>query len=171
MAGVRLKEHQIPRLTDTIPTAPSPAIPPPALTSEEPSSNKPGGKHNFFSHLPKDPNCEVCRQMKITRAPWIRHRPQRAETFGCISSADHKILNEETESRFQHRYSVVVQDLAIQWIRSCPCKSKSAKETMSSLRRFPLPEQHPIVIFSENSLEFFKSCEDLRWNHEKSAPH
>ena len=42
----------------------------------------------------------------------------RADKFG----ADHKILNEECESRNNHRFAVVVQDLATQWIQSNPSK-------------------------------------------------
>ena len=39
-------------------------------------------------------------------------------------TADHKVLNEEAESRNNHRYVFVVQDLATQWIQSHPCKNK-----------------------------------------------
>ena len=28
----------------------------------------PKGKHNFFTHFPKDPNCERCKRAKTTRA-------------------------------------------------------------------------------------------------------
>ena len=49
----------------------------------------------------------------------------RAEKFGDLLAADHKVLNEEGESRNNHRYAVVVQDLATQWIQSCPCKNKN----------------------------------------------
>ena len=36
----------------------------------------------------------------------------RAETLGDLITADHKVLNEEGASRNNHRYAVVVQDLA-----------------------------------------------------------
>ena len=36
-------------------------------------------------------------------------------------TADHKVLSEGCESRDNHRYAVVVQDLATQWIQSYPC--------------------------------------------------
>ena len=38
----------------------------------------------------------------------------RAEKSGDLITADHKVLNEEGESRNNHRYAVVVQDLATQ---------------------------------------------------------
>ena len=36
----------------------------------------------------------------------------RAGNFGDLITADHKILNEECESRISHRYAVIVQDLS-----------------------------------------------------------
>ena len=38
----------------------------------------------------------------------------RAEIFGDLIAADHKVLSEGCESRNNHRYAVVVQDLATQ---------------------------------------------------------
>ena len=40
-----------------------------------------------------------------------------------VITADHKILSEESESRNNHRYAVVVQDLATQWLQSYPRKT------------------------------------------------
>ena len=51
-------------------------------------------------------------------------------------TAGHKILDEDSESRNNHRYPVVVQDLTTQWIQSYPCKqnlgSKQKKFTKVS---------------------------------------
>ena len=33
------------------------------------------------------------------------------------------------------------------------------------------PERKPKVIYTDNSLEFDKACEDLSWNHCTSTPH
>ena len=77
-----------------------------------------------------------------------------AERFGDMIAADHKVLNEEQESRLHHRYAVVVQDLATQSIQSYPCKSKSAQETLRSLRQFLRPEENPRSIYTDNSLRF-----------------
>ena len=52
----------------------------------------------------------------------------RAEKFGDLTTADHKVFNEEGESRNNHRYT-------------------------------------------DNSLEFGKSFEELSWNHRTSTPH
>ena len=77
-------------------------------------------------------------------------------------TADHKVFNEGSESRHNHRYSIVVQDLATQWIQSY------AKEFTKTSRE---PSEQPKVIYTDNSLEFGKACEDLSWNHCTSTPH
>ena len=59
----------------------------------------------------------------------------------------------------------VVQDLATQWIQSYPCKNKTSQETQRSLQKFLEPDRKPEVIYTDNSLEFGKACEDLSWNH------
>ena len=87
-----------------------------------------------------------------------------------LITADHKVLSEGCESRNNHLYAVVVQDLATQWIQSYPCKNKTSQETQRSLQKFLEPERKPKVIYTDNSLEFGKACEDLSWNHCTSTP-
>ena len=86
-------------------------------------------------------------------------------------TADHKVLSEGCESRNNHRCAVVVQDLATQWIQAYPCKTKTSQETQRSLQKFLEPNRKPKVIYTDNSLEFGKACEDLSWNHCTSTPH
>ena len=132
------------------------------------------GKHNVHTHFPKDRNCEICKRTKITRAPCRRRNGEavpRAANFGDLITADHRVLSDNCESRNNHRYAVVVQDLATQWIQSHPCKNKTSQETQSSLQKFLEPERKPKVIYTDNSLEFGKACEDLSWNHCTSTPH
>ena len=95
----------------------------------------------------------------------------RAENFGDLITADHKVLSGNCESRNNHRYAVVVQDLATQWIQAYPCKTKTSQGTQRSLHKFLEPDRKPKVIYADNSLEFGKACEDLSWNHCKSTPH
>ena len=86
------------------------------------------GKHNVHTHFPKDRNCEICKRTKITRAPCRRRKGEavpRADNFGDLITADHKVLSDNCESRNNHRYAVVVQDLATQWIQAYPCKKQN----------------------------------------------
>ena len=66
---------------------------------------------------------------------------------------------------------MVVQDLATQWLQSYPCKSTSSQETQKSPLKFLEPNRKPEVIYTGNSLEFGKSCEELSWNRCTSTPH
>ena len=132
------------------------------------------GKHSVYTHFPKDRNCEICKRTKMTRAPCRRRNGEavpRADNFGDLITADHKVLSDKCESRNNHRYAVVVQDLASQWIQAYPCKTKTSQETQISLQKFLEPERKPKVIYTDISLEFGKACEDLSWNHCTSTPH
>ena len=128
------------------------------------------GKHSFYTHsqlrhLQEDQDNKGV--MRKTR--WHSHT--RAESFGELITANHKVLSEGCESRNNHRHAVVVQDLATQWMQSYPCKTKTSQETQRSLQKFLEPDRKPKVIYTENSLEFGKACEDLFWNHCTSTPH
>ena len=128
----------------------------------------------MYTDFPTGRNCEICERTRITRAPCRRRNggaAPRAENFGVLITADHKVLSDNCESRNNHRYAVVVQDLATQWIQSYPCKNKTSQETQRSLQKFLEPERKPKVIYTDNSLEFGKACEDLSWNHCTSTPH
>ena len=132
------------------------------------------GKHSVKTHFPKDRNREICQRTNISRAPCIRRIGRvvpRAENFGDLITADHNVLSEGCESRNNHRYAVVVHNLATQWIQSYPSKTKTSQETQRSLQNFLEPNRKPTVIYTDNSLEFGKACEDLCWNHCTSAPH
>ena len=132
------------------------------------------GKHSVYTHFPRDRNCEICQRTEITRAPCRRRNGgavPRAENFGDLITADHKVLSDNCESRNNHRYAIVVQDLATQWIQAYPCKTKTSQETQRSLQKFSEPDRKPKVIYTDNSLEFDKACEDLSWTRCTSTPH
>ena len=90
------------------------------------------GKHGLYTHFPKDPKNETCLNAQISRASFRRHAGTvvpRGENVGYLITADHKVLSEESESRDNHRYAVVVQDLATQWLQSYPCEAKTSQGT------------------------------------------
>ena len=111
---------------------------------------------------------------KLTRSSCRRRANAvmpRAENFGDLVTADPKVLSEESESRNNHQYAVVVQDSATQWLQSYQCKTTSSQETQKSLMKFLEPTRKPKVIYTDNSLECGKSCEELSWSHCTSTPH
>ena len=86
------------------------------------------------------------KRTKITWAPCSRRNGEAvppAENFGDLKTADHKVLSDNCESRKNHRYGVVVQDLATQRIQAYPCKNKTSQETQRSLQKFLEPERKP----------------------------
>ena len=104
------------------------------------------GKHSINTHFPKDPHCDICLRTKITRVSCRRRAgafAPRAEHFGDLITADHKIPIKESESRNNRRYAVVVQDLATQWLQSYPCKTKPSQETQKNLMKFLEPTRKP----------------------------
>ena len=132
------------------------------------------GKHSVYTHFPKDRNCEIRKRTKITRAPCRRRNGEavpRAANFGDLITADHKVLSDNCEPRNNHRYAVVVQDLATQWIQAYACKTRTSQETKEACKSSWSPNRKPKVIYTDNSLEFGKACEDLSWNHCTSTPH
>ena len=120
--------------------------------SLEPMRSVDLGKHSVKTHFPKDRNCEICQRTKITRAPCRRRIGRvvpRAESFGDLITADHKVPSEGCESRNSHRYAIVVQDLATQWIQSYPCKTKTSQKTQRSLQKFLKRNRKPKVIYTD----------------------
>ena len=144
------------------------------LPMESRAKVEPGlGQHSVVTHFPKGPQLRCLPEDENNEASCRRRANAvvpRAEHFGDLTAAEHKILSESSESRDNHRHAVVVQDLATQWLQSYPCKSKNSQETQKSLMKFLEATRKPTVIYTDNSLEFGKSCEELSWNHCTSTP-
>ena len=117
------------------------------------------GKHNVHTHFPKDRNCEICKRTKITRAPCRRRNGEavpRAVNFGDLITADHKVLSDNCESRNKHRYAVVVQDLAFQWIQAYPCKNKTSQEPREACKSSWNPKKSFTLTIPWNSAKLVK---------------
>ena len=118
------------------------------------------GKHSVYTHFRKDRSFEIRKRTNNTRARCRKRTGKairRAENVGHLITADHKVLSEGCESRHNHRYAVVVQDVATQRIQAYPSKMKNSQETEKSLRNFLEPLEKPKVIYTDNSLEFGKA--------------
>ena len=72
--------------------------------------------HNTLTHFPKDPNCPICNSCKRTRAHCrskIHGEPDKLpepKKFADAVTADHKILNEDDESREHDRVALIIMD-------------------------------------------------------------
>ena len=73
---------------------------------------------------------EIARSARGPKPQGLRAEDVLAESYlvqkmlVIFSTADHKVLSENCESRNNHRYAVVLQDLATQWIRHIRAKQK-----------------------------------------------
>ena len=141
----------------------------------EPRAKVVSRKHSIFNSHPEGPKLRQSawepRLQGLLAENALVQSCQERKNFGDLITADHEVLSEGCESRHNHRYAVVVEDLATQWIQSYPCKTKTSQETEKSLQKFLEPTRKPKVIYIDNSLEFGKYCEDLSWNHRTSTPH
>ena len=96
------------------------------------------GKHSVYTHFPS----EIARSVKGPKLQGPHAEDAMAKPylvlkkFGELITADHKVFSENCESRNNHRYAIVVQDLATQWIQSYPCKTKTSQETQRNLQKF-----------------------------------
>ena len=93
------------------------------------------------------PKTEIARSLKGPKlqGPHAEGRNRgalpRADKFGDLMTAGHKVLSDNCESRNNHRYAVVVQDLATQWIQAYPCKTKTSQENPEKLAKVPEAEK------------------------------
>ena len=65
-------------------------------------------------------------------------------------------VERKSESRNNHQFASVVQDLAIRWIQCHPCETKTSLETKNS-RKFVELLQKPKVIHTNEYLDFGKN--------------
>ena len=100
----------------------------PASSSREAASEPRGkvvsGKHSIKTHFPKDRNCDIC--IRTRKQGFLAEdalaEPYLVRIFCDLITTDHKVPSEGCESRNNHRYVIVVQDLATQLIQSYRAK-------------------------------------------------
>ena len=78
---------------------------------------------NQFSELRFGTFYESGIKIKEAQYVYIHQRKCSLQKTHWRSSTS-KVLNEECESRNNHRYAIVVQDVVTQWIQSLPCKTQ-----------------------------------------------
>ena len=105
---------------------------------------------------------EIARSVRGPKSQGHRVEDALAEPYllqkilVILITADHKVLSDNCESRNNHRYAVVVQDLATQWIQAYPCKNKTSQKHKGACKT----SWSPI-----GSLKSFKLT--IPWNLEK----
>ena len=134
-------------------------------------------EHNIFTHTPKHPACRICQLSKVQKAHCrvkTEHKgddlpiPQK---FGDAITCDHKILNEDQEDAEEQHNIFVILDRYTQFLQAYAAKQKSAEETKKAFQRYFEPNQEPTHVYSDNSKEIKKACDDLGYTHDTSTPH
>ena len=100
-------------------------------------SSRSSGMCNILTYFPKDGISEICRWIKITRAPHrrrVKNDISRAPKFGDIITADHKVLSKEGELRNNHRSGQNAYRIGPKKSRSSTVL-ESRKEFMTLIRK------------------------------------
>ena len=123
----------------------------------------------YLYSLPERPNCKICKRTKITRAPC------RKRIGEAVLRAENSVIWSQQITRFSTK-EVNLETITemLSWCRIWPLlrvKTKTSQETERSLRKFLEPSEKPKFTYTETTLEFGKSCEDLSWNHCAPTPH
>ena len=84
------------------------------------------GEHRVFTHLPKDPDFDICLKTKITK---VSYRRRAGTVVPSAITADHKFLVKKMNSMCR----VVVQDLATQWLESYRVKQNLPRRPKRAL--------------------------------------
>ena len=138
-----------------------------------PARSVDSGKYSVCTHFPKDRNCEICQRNKISRAPcrrriggayfvqkiwWFDYSRPPSSQWKLWISKQSSICNRG--AGLSHSMDPVVS-----------VQKQKLHRKNRSLQKILEPNRKPKVIYTDNSLEFGKACEDLSWNHCTSTPH
>ena len=122
-----------------------------------------------------DKDCPICNSCKGTRAQCrtkkVHGEPDRLpepKKFADAITADHKVLNEDDESRDRDRVALVILDRFTKWLQSYAAQTKEANEVVRAFQRFVGPQVKPQHVYTDNSKEFIKALEELNWSHDTS---
>ena len=95
----------------------------------------------------------------------------RAEKFGDLITADHKVLNGEGESRNNHRYAVVVQDFGNSIDSTLSVQNENFSGSRKELTKVLGADLKTKSHLHWQFLEFGKACEVFSWNDCTSTSH
>ena len=96
----------------------------------------------------------------------------RAEKFGDLITADHKVLSGQLRISKQSPVCGRGAGLSHPMDSGISVQDQNFTRNPEKLAKAPLePERKPKDIYTDNSMEFGKAFEDLSWNHCTSTPH
>ena len=136
------------------------------------------GKHNMLTHFPMDPNCPVCRNSKIQRAPHIsskrkadRYEKEAIESVGEIT-ADPAIMGSGETCRNGDQVCLVILDRFTGWMSAYPSKTKDAESVADGFQKcFGQNQNEMKRVYTDGSLEFKKGLRLIHVPHDASLPY
>ena len=132
------------------------------------------GKHSVYSHFLKDRNCEICKTDQNYKVS-MQKTQKRSRTSCCKNwwLDNSRSQGRQRQLRISKQSPICSRGAGSSHSMDpgVPCKNKTSQETQRSLQKFLEPERKSKVIYTYNSLESGKACEDLSWNHCTSTPH
>ena len=116
-----------------------------------------------FTHLPKNPKCEVYKRSKITKTPCTKTKKQshtsRKECLLTLDTTDHKTPNEDDESHNNQWIASIISILTTQWLHNLSRSTKFSHKTTRSWEKFLDLNVSPSVIYTDNPLKLWEVCE------------
>ena len=85
-------------------------------------------------------------------------------------TADHNILNLESESRHDHRNAFAEMDIRIRY-RVSPQNITIRQKQLHICRGSRLHPRRPGTVYTDTSEESFKECQDVQWPHDTRTAH
>ena len=93
------------------------------------------------------------------------------QAFCDSITADHKILNDDDQSRSRDQITLVVQDRYSSWLQGYASETKNTNDTKKGLTQFSGPLTKIKHAYTDNSKELDKACDELEIPHDTSTPH
>ena len=133
------------------------------------------GQHSFYTRFLKDRNCEICQRTQNYKGSMQKTQWRSRTSCRKIWRLDNSRF---TRSSVKFVNLETITDLQ-SWCRTWPlnvsrrirAKQKLHTKPREACKSFLEPDGKPKAIYTDNSLEFGKACEDLSWNHCTSTPH
>ena len=128
------------------------------------------GKHSIKTHFPKDRNCDICLKTKINKdllqkTSWYSRKNWWFNDYGSQSPWWRMWVSTWSSiccggTRFGNSAVTILH-----------MQNKNFSGNPEEPTEVPGADEEPKAIYTDNSLEFGKSCEELSWNHCTSTPH
>ena len=150
-----------------------------ALANEENQDPEPSRRdrlNHLLTHLPKDPNCDICNEGKMRQRPARRRNPvlpREPKEWGDTLLADHLTVGGKKPdlalSVDGERYGLLLKDLGSNLKDLFPSKKKTRASCVMAIREFGGTTRWQ-TFASDNAPELISAARDEFMTHATSTP-